>query len=419
MDDPRKNNNNEYRKQRRNVPAGQSVSNSKQSRSQNNRPSRGPNTTEKPAEMTPEMRKLEKRKAAQRKMVLNNIKRVVIIMAVVIAISASIAVFTISCINDVLAIHVNPKKDNVASVVITEGMNTDDVIDALDDAGVIKNAWFCKLAAKIIGYSDEGYIARTYDLKPSMGLENMLNEIKNKTSQTAKTITLTFPEGYTADQIIALLEENNVCSRADLVTVMNTVDFSKDFDFIESITKPESRYMLLEGYLFPDTYEFYLGEEPESVIKKLLSNFDRKWTDNYAELAEDRGMTVDQIIRLASIVEKEAVGADMPVVGSILFNRIDANMRLECDSTSIYISNNLSGLSESDIEAYNSLYDTYSCSSLPVGAICNPGNDAISAVLNAPETDYYYFIHDVNNEFHVAKTLSEQEYNIRTYGLAQ
>lgn len=415
MNDPRKNN----RRQSEYVTPGVAVPTYKHANNPNKRPSRGPNTTEKPAEMTPEMRKLEKRKAAQRKMVLNNIRRVVIIMAIVIAISVSIAVFVISCVNDILAIHINPERDIEVSVVITEDMNTDDVIDALDDAGVIRNAWFCKLAAKFIGYSDEGYIPRTYDFKPSMGLENMLNEIKNKTSETAKTVTLTFPEGYTADQIIAMLVENNVCSREKFIAAMNTVDFSKDFDFLKSITKPESRYMLLEGFMFPDTYEFYIGEDPESVIKKLLSNFDRKWTDSYAELAEDRGMTVDQIITLASIVEKEAVGADMPVVGSILFNRIDANMRLECDSTSIYIQNNLSGLSETDIAAYNALYDTYSCYSLPVGAICNPGIDAISAVLNAPETGYYYFIHDRNNEFHVAKTLSEQEYNIRTYGLAQ
>lgn len=386
---------------------------------QGKRPSRAPNTTEKTIEMSPELRKYEKRKAAQRKMVFNNIRRVVIIMAVVIAISASIACFVISCVNDILAIHINPKRDTEVSVVISENMGTDEVIDALDDAGAIKNAWFCKLAAKIIGYSDEGYIPRTYDFKPSMGLENMLNEIKNKTSETAKTVTLTFPEGYTADQIIAMLVENNVCSRENFIAAMNTTDFSKDFDFLESITKPESRYMRLEGFLFPDTYEFYIGEDPESVIKKFLGNFDRKWTDSYSELAEARGMTVDQIIKLASIVEKEAVGADMPVVGSILFNRIDANMRLECDSTSIYIKNNLAGLSEEDIAAYDALYDTYSCYSLPVGAICNPGVDAISAVLNAPDTGYYYFIHDRNNEFHVAKTLSEQEYNIRTYGLAQ
>ncbi|MBO5934940.1 MAG: endolytic transglycosylase MltG [Clostridia bacterium] len=369
--------------------------------------------------MSPELRKYEKRKAAQRKMVLNNIRRVVIIMAVVIAISATIAFFVISCVNDILAIHVSPKRDVEVSVVITENMGTDDVIDALSDAGVINNAWFCKLAAKIIGYSDEGYIPRTYDFKPSMGLENMLNEIKDKTSDTAKTVTLTFPEGYTVDQIIAMLVENNVCSRENFISAMTATDFSKDFDFLESLTKVESRYMLLEGFLFPDTYEFYIGEDPESVIKKFLGNFDRKWTDSYSELAEARGMTVDQIIKLASIVEKEAVGADMPVVGSILFNRIDANMRLECDSTSIYMRNNLAGLSEEDIAAYDALYDTYSCYSLPVGAICNPGIDAIDAVLNAPDTGYYYFIHDRNNEFHVAKSLSEQEYNIRTYGLAQ
>ena len=415
MNNPKNNNAGQNRK----GAQGVAVPSYKYSKNTNNRPSRAPNTTEKPAEITPEMRKLEKRRAAQRKMVLSNIRRVVIIMAIVIAISVSIAVFVISCVNDLLAVHVAPEKDIEVSVVISENMNTDDVIDTLADAGVISNPWFCKFAAKFIGYSDEGYIPRTYDFKPSMGLENMLNEIKNKTSETAQTVTLTFPEGYTVDQIIAMLVENNVCSREKFVAAMNTVDFSKDFDFLESMTKTESRYMMLEGYMFPDTYEFYIGEDPESVIKKLLSNFDKKWKDSYSDLAEDRGMTIDEIIILASIVEKEAVGSDMPVVGSILFNRIDANMRLECDSTSIYIQNNLSGLSETDIAAYDALYDTYSCYSLPVGAICNPGIDAISAVLNAPDTGYYYFIHDRNNQFHVARTLSEQEYNIRTYGLAQ
>ncbi len=383
------------------------------------RPSRAPNTIEAPEEKTPEMIKLEKRKAAQKRMVLYNLKNVSVIMVIVVAISVLIASVVVSCVNDVLAIHISEKRDTVASVVITDGMDTNDVIDALDDAGVIKNAWFCKIAARFIGYSDEGYIARTYELKPSMGLENMLNEIKALNSSEAQTVKLTFPEGYTADQIFALLEENNVCSRANLLEAMRTHDFSEDFDFLKSMADTQARYMLLEGYLYPDTYEFYVGEGAVSVLKKFLNNFDRRWTDDYGTKAQSRRMTVDQIIKLASIVEKEAVGADMPVVGSILFNRIDANMRLECDSTSIYIDGNLSGLSEAEIAAYDSLYDTYSCRGLPVGAICNPGDDAISAVLNAPETDYYYFIHDRNNEFHVAKSYQEQEYNISKYGLAQ
>ena len=200
---------------------------------------------------------------------------------------------------------------------------------------------------------------------------------------------------------------------------MNTIDFTADFEFLADLENVQNRYIAFEGFLFPDTYEFYIGEAPQSVIKKFLNNFDRKWTDSYSELTEDKGMSIDEVVRLASVVEKEAVGSDMPVVGSILLNRIDAYMRLECDSTSIYMTGNLSDLTEDEIEAYNALYDTYICSSLPVGAICNPGTDAISAVLNAPDTGYYYFIHDANNEFRVAKSLSEHEYNIRTYGVAQ
>ncbi len=372
-----------------------------------------------PEEMTPEMIRAEKRKAATKKMILRNAARVGAIMVVVITISVCIASVAISCANDVLAINIPDKKNVTASVVIGENMNTDEVIDLLGDAGLIRNPWFCKFAADFIGYSEDGYIARTYELTRSMGLENMLNEIKNNTSKTAKTVKLTFPEGYNVDQIIELLEENNVCSRSSFVETMNTVDFSEDFEFLATMTDVESRYMRLEGYLFPDTYEFYIGEDPASVIKKFLNNFSNKWDSDYATKAQQLRLSVDQVVKLASVVEKEAVGADMPVVGSILHNRIEAGMRLDCDSTSSYISSNKSGLSQEQIDALDPLYDTYICKGLPVGAICNPGIDSIDAILNAPDTDYYYFIHDANNEFHVAKTLSEQEYNIATYGLAE
>ena len=372
-----------------------------------------------PSEMTPEMIRAEKRKAAKKKMFLRNFGRVSAIMAVVVFISLSIATVVISCVNDILAVHIPEKRDTATSVIITDNMNTEQVIDALGEVGLIKNPWFCKIAADFIGYSEDGYIARTYDLRRSMGLENMLNEIKNNTSKTAKTVKLTFPEGYNVDQIVELLEENKVCTRAAFVETMNTVDFSSDFDFLATMTDVESRYMRLEGYLFPDTYEFYIGEDPASVIRKFLNNFENKWNSDYATKAQKLRLSVDQVIKLASVVEKEAVGEDMPVVGSILHNRIAAGMRLDCDSTSSYINSNKSGLSQEQIDALDPLYDTYVCKGLPVGAICNPGTDSIEAILNAPETDYYYFIHDANNEFHVAKTLTEQEYNIATYGLAE
>lgn len=389
-------------------------------------PQRQPSQQRRPAQsqphnnggLTPEAAKQERRKAAKKKMMKNNAKRIGVILAVVITVSVLLASVAISCVNDVLAIHISPKKDKTVSVVIEDSMDTSDVIDALDDAGAIKNGWFCKLAAKFIGYSDEGYIARTYEFNRSMGLENMLNEIKDISSKAAKTVTLTFPEGYTADQIIDMLEANSVCSREKLVAAMNTVDFSKDFDFLLTVSNPEQRYMKLEGYLFPDTYEFYLGENAESVLKKFLTNFGSKWTEECAAKMQDKRLSVDQVIKLASIIEKEAVGDDMFTVASILFNRMDAGMRLECNSTSNYISSNKSGLSEAQKAAYNALYDTYECDSLPAGPICNPGTDAIDAVLNAPDTDYYYFIHDTNNEIHVARNSTEHNNNIANYGLA-
>lgn len=368
--------------------------------------------------MTPEMIVAEKRKQAKKRMILKNVKSVGIILAIVIVVAAGIACVGVSCINDLLAIHISDEEKISVEVVIEDGMDTGDVIDVLHDAGAIKNAIFCKIAAKFIGYSDEGYIARTYEFNRSMGLEKMLDEIKAKSSSVAQTVTLTFPEGYTADQIIDMLAENKVCTREKLLTAISETDFSADFDFLENISNKNNRYNWLEGYLFPDTYEFYIGESAVSVIKKFLNNFNNKWTDDYSIKAEALGYSVDQVIRLASIVEKEALGSDMPVVGSILINRIKANMQLGCDSTSNYINLNTSGLTEAQIAEYDSVYNTYKFAGLPVSAICNPGIDAIEAVLDSPTTGYYYFLHDSNNELRVAKTLSEHENNALKYGLA-
>lgn len=421
MDNPRNSSNdsrNSYVKNNSNGYSRQAPPRQYYSQNKADQPVQPRNRNNAPAK-TPEMIRAEKRKAAQKKMVANNVKHIAAILAVVIVISLVIAFFVISCVKDLLAINISESDKQSVTVEITDGMDTGDVIDALDDAGAIKNAVFCKLAAKFIGYTDDGYIARTYELNRSMGLENMLNEIKNKTSKAAKTVTLTFPEGFTADQIIDMLAENKVCSREKLIETINTVNFSADYDFLTAIVNSEQRYNRLEGYLFPDTYEFYIGEDPSSVIKKFLNNFNNKWTDNYAQKAAAKDMNVDQIVRLAAIIEKEAVGPDMSVVASILLNRLDAGMQLECDSTGNYISSNTSGLTEAEMSAYNSLYSTYICGSLPVGAICNPGIDAIDAVLNAADTSYYYFMHDADNKLRVAKTLSEHEKNVAAYGLAQ
>lgn len=370
-----------------------------------------------PGEMSPEERNsYYSHKKAQRIRGKNNFKRVGIIIAVIFVCAVAVSFVAVSCINDVLAVHVSDKDGEEKSVVITENMDTDSVIDTLKKDGVIHNAWFCKICAKAMGYKDDGYVPGTYTLSRKSGLENMLNSIKYIDSQS-QTVTLTFPEGYTADEIIKLLGEKEVCDPDKLRQAMNSDSFSKDYDFLSSRTNLSSRYNQLEGYLYPDTYNFYIGEAPESVIKKFLDNFESKWTDEYSALAKKKGMTVDQVVILASIVQKEAKEDEMTTVSSILINRLNANMHLSCNSTTNYAKAIGEGLSEADKQKYVSLYDTYTCDSYPASAICSPGDDSIRAVLNAPDTDYYYFMHDKNGEFHAARNLDEQNANMNTYGV--
>ena len=172
-------------------------------------------------------------------------------------------------------------------------------------------------------FRDDNYLTGIYYVTASMGVEKMLSTFKVAPT-TGETVTLTFPEGYTVDQIVAKLAEYEVCSADVMYQTMREVDFSSEYSFIQEMDDKEDRFRMLEGYLYPDTYEFYIGENPSSVIRKFLNNFQKKWTEEYAKQAEALNMTVDDVITLASIIQKEAYGEDQsPLVSSVLHNRLD------------------------------------------------------------------------------------------------
>jgi len=198
---------------------------------------------------------------------------------------------------------------------------------------------------------------------------------------------------------------------------MREVDFSSEYTFIKNEPNKEQRYRSLEGYLYPDTYDFYKGENASSVIRTFLNNFQKKWTDDYQKKADALNMSVDDIIKLASIIEKEAADAtQMPLVSSVLHNRLNKPglyPSLQCDSTADYINDYIAKnvTNATELAAYTSRYSTYKCEGLPVGAICNPGNDSINAALNPAKTDYYFFAHDTNKKIYLAKNDSERQAN--------
>lgn len=340
-------------------------------------------------------------------------KTLATIMICVLA-AVLISSYGISCANDVLAVRRD--SENVVTVNIPADTDTAQAIKILKKNKLIKHKYFCMLFAKLMNYRDDNYLTGIYYLTGSMGLENMLSSFKRPTL-TGEVVQLTFPEGFNIDQIAEKLEKYEVCTAASFLTTVRDVDFSSEYSFISQLDSKDKRYHVLEGYLYPDTYEFYIGENPSSVIRKLLDNFKSKWTEEYQARANELGMSVDDVITLAAIIEKEAYGDDqMPLVSSVLHNRLRQKglyPTLQCNATKDYVDNYIAkNVADSvSLNSFNQNYNTYKCEGLPIGAICNPGDAAINAALNPADTNYVYFSHDKNKKIYLAATDAERIQN--------
>ncbi|MBR5427945.1 MAG: endolytic transglycosylase MltG [Clostridia bacterium] len=360
----------------------------------------------------PVKKKSEKSRELRRKYRRRRIVRLFCLL-VVAALSVTVSYFTIICVNDILAM--NRSTDKV-SVSVNDKMTTDEVIDLLAQKELIKNPKFCKLFAQIRGYDNIKYITSVYELQASYGLEKLLISM-SKNAASAETVTLSFPEGYNIEQIFEKLETNEVCSSASLRATAREMDFSEEFPFLKQIPNKDQRYYLLEGYLYPDTYEFYIGENAASVIKRFLTNFENHWSEEFDNAAAKMGRSVDDILKIASIIEKEAYGKDqMYKISSVLHNRLNSGSDefryLQCDSTSKYISYIPETVLSGDQRIlYTKYYDTYQCVGLPAGPVCSPGAQAIKAALDPESTDYYYFRHDVNKKIYLATTKAGHDRN--------
>lgn len=250
---------------------------------------------------------------------------------------------------------------------------------------------------------------------------------KSQTTLPPNTVAVTFPEGFSIIQIADKLEKNGVCSAAEFLSACNTPQ-----DGIE-IDNAADRIFLLEGYIFPDTYEFYLDSDVESVINKFIENYKSKITDDIKMQAEAMGFTVDEILTLASIIQRECDEdiSECANVSSVFHNRLKRSdfPMLQSDPTTFYITDvlgeylgyvrgkNISEQSEK-IQNYMHLYSTYYCNGLPAGPICNPGMKAIRAALSPADTDYVFFLTDESGkDFYYASTIAQHNENGRKAGL--
>ena len=218
-------------------------------------------------------------------------------------------------------------------------------------------------------------------------------------------VRITVPEGFTIDEIINLLVKNGVGTREKYIDVINNYDYN--YDFVDNIKMSSDRKYRLEGYLFPDTYNFFTDESEISVINKFLMNFEKKFEDIYYERAKELGYTTDDLIIIASILEKEAKYAkDLSVMSSVFHNRLKSSYkRLESDATILYVKDDYNTKEELQQSKYNS-YNTYGF--IP-GPISNPGFEAINAAFYPDKTKYMYFFSYKDGSTKYSTSLTEHQ----------
>ena len=241
-----------------------------------------------------------------------------------------------------------------------------------------------------------------------MDYHALINSMSSS-SGSRMTTEVMIPEGYTIDQIFALLEEKGVSTVETLQKVAANYDYK--FDFLKGV-RPLGDYHRLEGYLFPDTYQFYMGGGESAavqVLNKMLLRLDELFTDELRAQTEEMGYTFHEMLTIASLIEKETDGDDQRTISSVIYNRLDSNEAgtngyLQIDATLVYI-NGGSTPTEAD-KSIDSPYNTYLYPGLPEGPIANPGMAALYAAVNPESTKYFYYALGDDNSHHFFQTYS-------------
>ncbi|MBQ9411921.1 MAG: endolytic transglycosylase MltG [Oscillospiraceae bacterium] len=289
------------------------------------------------------------------------------------------------------------KEGNVTGKKTVRVADIDYVADALKDAGIIEYKPLFKLFAQI-SHADVKLDPGTYVLTTEMDYRALVKSMQVGTASMVVT-KITFPEGMTMSQIFAKLEAEEVCSVEDLYDA--AANFNYTFRFLEGLEPGVAGR--LEGFIFPNTYDFYRGEQASSVINKFLSALHSRITADMWTQIENRGTTFRDTVTVASMIEKEAAGDDeRALIASVIYNRMAAGMLLGIDATILYEFPDYDGgvnLPE-NIRNADSPYNTNLYPGLPPSPICNPGMASINAALKPANTGYYYYALDAGSGTH-------------------
>lgn len=342
-------------------------------------------------------------------------KKAIIVFVSVMSIIAFLIIGTCLYFNFKIVKHPFKEKNATINITINDGDTINGIIDRLDSQGKLNNGLLVKLYIKGKSFNSKGMEPGSINFKSDIDLQSFLDKLNgNKSFKDKDIVKITIPEGYNIEEIAAALE------KAGLVTKKDFIASCQKYELPSFIKKDNDRRYTLEGYLFPDTYEFKKGVSSDKIIGTMLDRF------NYVldNIQETKGIIlkdedIDKDIIMASIVEKETKKSDeRTIVASVFYNRLAKKMKLESCATDLYAMKiHKDRLSDKDTK-FKSPYNTYVVEGLPVGPICCPGEASIEAALFPDKTDYLYFVYNAikNDGSQVfSKTQQEHDAAVRKY----
>lgn len=313
--------------------------------------------------------------------------------------------------------EIGPETKDVVEIIIPRASDTKQIAEILESNGLVENTFMFTILSKFNGF-DGAYMAGTHYLVPDLGYDEMMFLL----CQKPQAVHVTFPEGLTYGEVKQRLEEAGVRFDENVLdSLVRNPQIFLDYDFVTEIEQRPGRDWLLQGYLFPDTYEFDINTDEETIIRTFLNNTEHKLIEEYLERARYIDRSMDDVIILASIIQMECqMIEEMRTVSGVFYNRLKIDMTLSSCATVNYLRKATGQeaklwLLNEDIDEFDNPYNTYLNGGLPPGPICSPGEDAIRAAL-WPESHGYYFFSakgDGTNAF--AIDYAQQEKNIAYY----
>lgn len=333
---------------------------------------------------------------------LPHLASVIIWISIIALIGVSLGHLLWICATDVLAFG---REDKVTTITITNSDvgDIDAIADKLYNAGLIRYKQLFRFYASLSS-ADEKISAGTFELNTLFDY-NALVKGMSASSSYRETVKVTIPEGYTCAQIFELLEEKGVCTVAEL----KAYEVQSDYWFLEG-SNADAEYPL-EGFLFPDTYNFYKGDSAQGVFRRFLARFDDIFTDELKTYVDSSKYSLYQIMTVASMIEKESAGSSENYdISSVIYNRLNnpsVYPTLDIDATIVYAQGGKSDVIDKELD---SPYNTYKYKGLPPSPISNPSLLSIQAALSPTDTDYYFYALDPSTGLHhFSKTYSEHQ----------